>query len=63
MIISTINIESKAAFDGFVKYIKHLETVKPDKCDRCHNKKKHARAIMPIARLCNNCQKELELLS
>lgn len=59
----SIIINNKFDFDKLVKYIKRLETVTSINCDRCHNKKKYARAILPLAKLCVDCQTKLNLRS
>lgn len=58
---TNIIIKNKNAFDELVKYIRILETTTPSKCDRCHNKKKYSRAILPIAKLCVSCREEVKL--
>lgn len=62
--MNKVLLNSKKEADEFlsrIKYIKYLHTVKPSKCDRCHNLKPNSRSILPVANLCVNCQIEIGL--
>lgn len=62
--LNKIQLNSKKEADEFlsrIKYIKYLYTVKPSKCDCCHNLKPNSRGILPVAALCINCQIEIGL--
>lgn len=52
-------LTGKEEFDKLLHYIVGLQTVDKSNCDRCNNKKKYSRGILPIANLCRPCQNEV----
>lgn len=51
---------AKEDFAKRVKYIRYLETVSEEKCER-HNHQARTRGRLTLAKLCVACQKELNL--